>query len=134
MTGGKDKGWRRKNTVVGTDYSEHDRRRHERGTVPVLSVQFDGQVCETVNWSFGGFMTEGYHGRLTPGALFTIEAIGAAGGELTPVEIRARVVRVKPEDRQLVVSLLTVDDRAYEVLQRFMNERLKLMRDQQTPI
>ena len=111
------------------DYGEQDRRRHERGTVPILSVQFDGQTCDTVNWSFGGFMTDGYGGALTPGALFTIEAIGSVGHDMVPVEIRARVVRVKPEDRQLVVSLLTVDDRAYDVLQEFTTQRMEMLRD-----
>jgi len=119
--------------VTATDYGEQDRRRHERGAVPVLSVQFDGQSCDTVNWSFGGFMTDGYAGQLTPGALFTIEAIGKVGEDMVPVEIRARVVRVKPEDHQLVVSLLSVDDRAYDVLQKIMAERKRMLSDQQYP-
>lgn len=119
--------------VTTIDYAENDRRRHERGTVPVLSIKFDGQTCDTVNWSFGGFMTDGYDGQLTPGALFTIEAIGAVGKRMVPVEIRARVVRVKSENRQLVVSLLSVDDSAYDVLQEFMTQRMSMLRDQQYP-
>jgi len=78
-------------------------------------------------------MTDGYGGRLTPGALFTIGAIGKVGEETVPVEIRARVVRVKAEDHQLVVSLLSVDDRAYDVLQEIMAERKRMLDEQQSP-
>ncbi len=106
-----------------------DRRRHERLTTPRLTVAFDGRTYETDSWSLGGFMIEGYDGRLTPGALFIIDGIGAGAAGLSPVSVRSRVVRAEPEHRRLMVAFLDVDHRAYGLLKHFMSERTRALKD-----
>lgn len=107
-----------------TDYPTIDSRRYERGGDPAISVTFAGRTYSAVDWSLGGLMIEGYDGKLTPGGLFTIEEIGPEGGRMAPVEVRARVVRVDPVTRQLVVSFLDINDSAYRLLQGFMAQRI----------
>lgn len=101
-----------------------DNRRHERGGDPAISVSFEGADYSAVNWSLGGMLIEGYKGNLTSGALFNIIEIGPVGGRMTPVEVRARVVRVDPVTFQLVVSFLDIDNNAYRLLQGFMAQRI----------
>ncbi len=107
-----------------TDYPTIDSRRHERGGEPAISVTFEGRTYSAVDWSLGGLLIDGYGGKLTSGGLFTIEEIGPEGGRMTRVEVRARVVRVEPDTRQLVVSFLDINDSAYRLLQGFMAQRM----------
>jgi len=112
-----------------THYPTKDHRRHERGGDPAISVSFEGTSYSAVNWSLGGMLIEGYRGDLTSGALFNIIQIGSEGGRMTPVEIRARIVRVDPDTHQLVVSFLDIDNNAYRLLQNFMAQRMVSLKD-----
>ena len=116
--------------VTSRHFTVQERRRHERVARPAITVSFDGETYRTESWSLGGFLIEGYDGRLSPGALLTVDALGTLDGALEPVVVRSRVVRADPESGRLVVSFLDVDDRAYHVLQDFMSERMRLLRDQ----
>ena len=106
-----------------SDYPTIDSRRHERGGDPTISVTFEGSTYSAVDWSLGGLLIEGYGGKMTPGGLFTIEEIGPEGGRMTGVEVRARVVRVESDPRQLVVSFLDINHSAYRLLQGLMAQR-----------
>ena len=110
-----------------------EQRRHERAGVPVITVTVDGEVYEAVNWSFGGFLIKGYEGKLTPGSLFDITKIGAAGRKMNPVNVRARVTRTSPGDKELVVTFLDLDGRAYKLLHDFMTERMRILKEKQGP-
>ena len=105
-----------------------ERRRHARVASPVLAVSLGGQTLETEDWSLGGFLAGGYTGELGAGSLLTIDAVGPAGGDMTPSEIRARVIRVGPETRQLAVTFLDVDEQGYAVLETLMAERMAQMK------
>lgn len=102
-----------------------ERRRHQRFTQPPLSLSLEGRTYATADWSMGGFVIDDYAGALTPGSLFTINAIGANGDDLTPVEVRARVLRISEDRRRLTVSFLFVDQPAFRVLQRLVGERVQ---------
>jgi len=119
--------------VTTTTDSDSDRRRHERADVPIITVTVDGELYEAVNWSFGGFLIQGYKGKLTPGSLFDITEIGTAGKPMRPVNVRARVTRTNPLHKQLVVTFLDLDGRAYELLQEFMTERMRILKEKQAP-
>ncbi len=104
-----------------------ERRLRERVSDASLAVAFKGATHTAANWSLGGFVIEGYRGSLTPGALLSIDAVGKAGGELTKVKVRARVVRANARKQSLAVSFLTLDSRAYSVLHDVMSERMRLL-------
>lgn len=101
--------------------SGREKRVHPRVDTPFLAVKIDGEVYRTVNWSMGGMLIDGYGGRLTAGALLTVEALGNGGGNLRAVNIRARVTRSERKDShpgecRLAVTYLDLDDEAYAVL------------------
>ncbi len=102
-----------------------ERRRHQRFTQPPLSLSLDGSTYATADWSMGGFVVDDYFGALTPGSLFTIDGLGGNGEELTPVEIRARVLRLSDDRRRLTVTFLFVDQPAFRVLQRLVGQRIQ---------
>lgn len=116
--------------MSNSDYLSTENRKHERGGSPLISVAFEGATYSAVNWSLGGFLIEGYEGKLTSGALFNVTEIGVSGGKMNPVEVRARVVRVDPAIRQLVVSFLDIDDKAFGLLQGYMAQRMVNLRSQ----
>lgn len=106
-----------------------ERRLRERISDASLAVAFRGAIHTAANWSLGGFILEEYRGPLTPGALLSIDAVGKAGGEMTKVAVRARVVRVDNANRGLAVSFLDLDGRAYTVLHEVMAERMRLLKE-----
>ena len=112
---------------------DKEQRRHERTGAPAITVTVDGVLYEAVNWSFGGFLIIGYEGTLTPGSLFDITAIGAAGREMNAVDVRARVTRTNPGEKELVVTFLDLDGRAYKLLHDFMTERMRILEEKQGP-
>jgi len=113
-------------------FTLEDRRRHERFTAPAITLAFDGERYTAKSWSLGGFMVDDYRGKLTPGALFVVDGICALDGTLEPVEIRSRVVRTDMRTGELMVSFLDLDGRAYAVLQDFMAERMRILREHQS--
>lgn len=109
-----------------------DRRRHERFTAPAVTLAFNGGRHTTESWSLGGFVIDGYQGGLSAGALISVEGICTPGSELTPIEVRARVVRINRAESRLVVSFLDLDGRAYSVLQDLMAVRMRALQDQRS--
>jgi len=109
-----------------------ERRRHERFTAPAVTLAFNGGRHTTESWSLGGFVVDGYQGTLSAGALISVEGICTPGSEMTPIEVRARVVRIDRNERRLVVSFLDLDGRAYSVLQDLMAERMRVLQDQRS--
>lgn len=104
-----------------------ERRRHERITAPALTLQLDDSVYRTHDWSMGGFMIEGYRGRLSPGALVVLRRIAALDGALAEVNIRARVVRADPERRRLMVAFLSMDAAASAILRDHLAVRRRFL-------
>lgn len=102
-----------------------ERRRHQRFTQPPLSLSLEGRTYATADWSMGGFVIEDYAGALTPGSLFGIDGIAADGEELTPVEVRARVLRLSEDRRRLTVTFMFVDQPAFKVLQKLVGQRIQ---------
>lgn len=108
-----------------------ERRRHERVTAPAITIHLDDGLYQTHDWSMGGFMIEGYEGKLSPGALFILRQIAALDGTLAAVKVRARVVRADPGRRRLMVGFLAVDAQAYAILSDHMAARMRFLKQQQ---
>jgi PilZ domain len=112
-------------------FSAEERRRHERVTAPAITIQVDDVLYQTRDWSMGGFMIEGYEGKLSPGALFTLARMATLKGDLTPVRVRSRVVRADPDRQRLMVGFLAVDEQAYAILSEHMAKRMRFLKEQQ---
>jgi hypothetical protein len=115
----------------GMQFTTEERRRYKRVTAPAITIQVDDMLYQTHDWSMGGFMIEGYEGRLSPGALFTLKRIATLEGNLAPVRVQSRVVRADPDRQRLMVAFLAVDEHAYAILSEHMAERLRFLKEQQ---
>ncbi|MDH5488963.1 MAG: hypothetical protein OEX17_03440 [Rhodospirillaceae bacterium] len=102
-----------------------ERRNDVRIDDPSLVVKVDGKTYNTVNWSMGGFLIEGYEGALSTGALLTVAALGTNAKDLTDVCIRARVVRSDPEKGYIAVNFLGLDSSAFSLLRTFTDIKSK---------
>jgi hypothetical protein len=100
-----------------------ERRRYSRVGAPAIVMVIGDREYETVNWSLGGCVLSDYDGELTPGALFDIDGIAAAGEKPIDVEIRARVLRRNRDTGELALSFHDVDRRAYALMQELMADR-----------
>ena len=108
--------------MAPAEYRHQDTRRHERDSESVLSLTFEGLTYNTVNWSLGGCLIEGYKGDFSAGSLINLTTI-RQGARMATVDVRARVIRVRPEARQLVIGFLDVDVRAFRFLRDCMTLR-----------
>jgi hypothetical protein len=114
--------------VSGQQLGTQERRQHERVTKPWIAVDLGDKTYVSHSWSLGGFIIDGYEGKLTPGALHTIKAIGRVGADPIAVTVRSRVIRFESSKRRLVVNFLGLDNRAYGILQEVMAERMQLLK------
>lgn len=112
-------------------FSTEERRRYQRVAAPAITIQVDDVLYQTHDWSMGGFMIEGYEGRLTPGALFTLKRIVTLKGDLASVRVPSRVVRADPDRQRLMVGFLAIDEQAYAILSEHMAVRLRFLKEQQ---
>ncbi|MGB0749880.1 MAG: PilZ domain-containing protein [Magnetospiraceae bacterium] len=100
---------------------ENDERRTQaRYTGPDVRFEIDGEIYQISNWSLGGCYIENYEGELTSGSVFDITAIGPEKGGMTPVEVRARVMRYDPARRSLAVRFNARNRTAYKLLMDLM--------------
>ncbi|MCW5699562.1 MAG: hypothetical protein KIT00_06960 [Rhodospirillales bacterium] len=113
----------------GPSFPKNGKQREtSRCTTPEIQIILDGQPYGSTNWSMGGMVVENYTGRRATGALFTIDKIRSKEGVMTSVRICSRVIRNDVQNRRLVVSLLHMDERAHELLNHFMEERVRRLR------
>ncbi|MEE8394020.1 MAG: PilZ domain-containing protein [Rhodospirillales bacterium] len=110
-------------------FSGSERRRHPREDASSICLKFEDRVFSTVNWSLGGFTTDGYEGELSPGSLFNVEAVGSGGKDMKPILIRARVQRFDPSTGHLAVTFLDIDDRAYPILRELMTKHMESLKE-----
>lgn len=100
------------------------RRTNRRQTNRTLCVVTRGRPYQTLNWSLGGMLLDGYDGVLSPGETFEIDAIGLAGGRSWPVMIQARVVRVGGQTgMELAAQFLTLSAPAFDFLEGVLLRR-----------
>jgi len=111
-----------------------NRRLHERISDPEIRLKIAGRIYESINWSLGGFLVEGYEGGLTTGSLLSIEELGSAYAKnMTKVAISARVIRADAEAGHLALNILDIDTAAYAVLQEHMMKKMQAMKDGKQP-
>lgn len=107
-------------TASGGAATTDDRRRYRRLAVPSLVVRFDDRDWLARDWSLGGVSIEDYSGSRIPGALLTVVGLGASGGALSSVSIRARVARADLPVGRLSIAFLGLDEPAYALLSTLM--------------
>lgn len=101
-----------------------ERRRDRRLPLPIFTVRLDGVTYQTMNWSLGGLLIEGYAG-------------GRAAGDAVPVDIKAKdntadfrmriavkVIRVVPGE-SIALQFEAMSPEIYEFFERCFADRFK---------
>ena len=110
---------------MAKEKSTKEHRQHKRSKTKALAVAFEGQSYDTHDLSIGGTMVAGYDGPLSAGSLLSVTGIGPSGGQMTEVNIRARVNRNGPGPGELALTFLDLDEKAYGILQDYMANRVE---------
>ena len=100
-----------------TDYSSEppERRRDQRTSERVITLELEGQFYSTLDWSLGGFLIEGYEGDLQPGHSAPISIILEDGVDTVEQPATASVVRIVQSELELRQLAAKFDDLNDEV-------------------
>lgn len=108
-----------KTTIKGSaDYNRKDNR-----IEAPITIAFEGETYQTLDWGLGGFRVDGYMGTLLPKSEFVVEGLAPGNEEVFDVRINCEVVRVA--DGQLAGSFKELSSEAYDFLEALMMRRKK---------
>lgn len=108
--------------VVGTRI--RDRRRNKRLTLRPITVEFDGNSYETMDWGLGGFLIEGYDGQHIPGDELYVTVAVDDGRQTRRHVVEIRVARLAHEYGELAASFIHLDEEAFDALEGWLSGRL----------
>jgi hypothetical protein len=85
--------------ILANEKKYSDRRAHPRFTETVLQVTANGQVWDTIDWSYGGLMLANYPGPVEPNQIWPIQI--RAQGMKKVIETPVEVIRWHPDKTAL---------------------------------
>ncbi len=109
--------------IVGTQV--HNRRRDRRVSVMPIQIELEDEIYTVLDWSLGGFLVEGYSGRLSTGDQVMTEILIIANGVEFRHVIRAEVTRTDPCVGQLAANFLALDNATIATLEGWLTGRLR---------
>lgn len=114
--------------MTSSSQTKDERRTHQRVNDPSIRLKFEEKAYTSATWSLGGALIENYEGELSTGALLTITEIGLSRGVMTPVNIRARVIRSDSGTGHLALQMLELDQPGYAILQKLLAKKMAMLR------
>ena len=87
-----------------------ERRRDQRSSDRVITLELEGQFYSTLDWSLGGFLIEGYEGVLQPGTAAPISIILEDGADTIEHLATVSIIRVVESELQLRQLAAKFDD------------------------
>jgi hypothetical protein len=101
-----------------------ERRRDRRLPLPIFSVKLDGTVYQTMNWSLGGLLIEGYAGERAAGDAVQIDIKAKDATADFRMKIAVKVIRVVPGE-SIALQFEALSPAIYEFFQRCFSDRFK---------
>lgn len=104
-----------------------DRRRDQRSSDRVITLELEGQFYSTLDWSLGGFLIEGYEGALEPGNSAAVSIILEDGSDTIEQSATASIIRIVQSDlelRQLAAKFDDLSDDAFGLLENWQSGNL----------
>ena len=101
-----------------------ERRRDRRLPLPLFTVRLDGAVYQTLNWSLGGLLIEGYSGERTADEAVQIEIKAKDNVADFRMRIAVKVIRVVPGE-SIALQFEAMDTAIYEFFERCFADRFK---------
>jgi hypothetical protein len=104
-----------------------NRRRDKRVDLRPIRVELEGQVYETLDWSLGGFLIEGYEGKRRIGDPVTVGLSVKAGDKTYEHVVRAEIVRIHRDGGRLAANFTDLEAEAVDTLEGWLTGRLQRM-------
>lgn len=101
-----------------------NRRRDRRIEARPIQVELEGRRYDTLDWSLGGFLIDGYDGRRRPGEPVTVGLTVRAGERTYEHVVRAEIVRITGEAGRLAANFIDPDTQTLDLLESWMTGRL----------
>ena len=101
-----------------------ERRRDRRLPLPLFTVRLDGTVYQTLNWSLGGLLIEGYSGERAAGEAVQIEIKAKDNTADFRMKISVKVIRVV-QGESIALQFEQMSTAIYEFFERCFADRFK---------
>jgi hypothetical protein len=101
-----------------------ERRRDRRLPLPIFTVRLDGVSYQTMNWSLGGLLIEGYAGERKSGDAVQIEIKAKDSTTDFRMKIAVNVIRVVPGE-SIALQFEAMSSEIYEFFERCFADRFK---------
>jgi hypothetical protein len=101
-----------------------ERRRDRRLPLPLFTVRLDGTLYQTLNWSLGGLLIEGYSGERKADDALQVEIKAKDNVADFRMRIAVKVIRVIPGE-SIALQFEAMDTAIYEFFERCFADRFK---------
>jgi hypothetical protein len=101
-----------------------ERRRDRRLPLPLFTVRLDGQTYQTLNWSLGGLLIEGYSGERAGGETVQIDIKAKDNVADFRMRIAVKVIRAVPGE-SIALQFEALSTEIYEFFERCFADRFK---------
>ena len=101
-----------------------ERRRDRRLPLPIFTVRVDGVAYQTMNWSLGGLLIEGYAGERKAGDAVQIDIKAKDNTAEFRMKIAVKVIRVVPGE-SIALQFEAMSPEIYEFFERCFADRFK---------
>ena len=101
-----------------------ERRRDRRLPLPIFTVRLDGVTYQTMNWSLGGLLIEGYAGERAAGEAVQIDIKAKDNSAEFRMRIAVKVIRVVPGE-SIALQFEAMSPEIYEFFERCFADRFK---------
>jgi hypothetical protein len=101
-----------------------ERRRDRRLPLPIFTVRLDGVGYQTMNWSLGGLLIEGYAGERAAGEAVQIDIKARDNAADFRMRIAAKVIRVVPGE-SVALQFEAMSPEIYEFFERCFADRFR---------
>lgn len=101
-----------------------ERRRDRRLPLPIFTVRLDDVSYQTMNWSLGGLLIEGYAGDRAAGDAVKIDIKAKDANAAFRMRIAVKVIRVVPQE-SIALQFEAMSSEIYEFFERCFADRFK---------
>ena len=101
-----------------------ERRRDRRLPLPIFTVRLDEVTYQTLNWSLGGLLIEGYTGARAAGHAVQVDIKAKDNTADFRMRIAVKVIRVVPGE-SIALQFEALSPAIYEFFERCFADRFK---------
>src|SRR5262245_52247377 len=101
-----------------------EKRKDRRLPLPIFEIRLDEGSYETVNWSLGGLLIDGYHGERKEDDQIVVDIQAKDHNLSLRLKITAKIIRVS-EDGKLAIQFEEMNPTIYDFFEKCFAARFK---------